>query len=98
MEALFGAELVSDASLALMLDTGEAGYGFGIMTDEYALGDLGSETTYYGHGGVHPLGHRSFAAGDPASEDLFVVLANAIDAVPEEFAMDIVRAWSDSGS
>lgn len=92
--ALFGGELIPEASLARMLDTGEAGYGFGVMTDGYALGDLGSDTTYYGHGGVHPLGHRSFAAGDPESGDFLVVLTNAIDSVPEEFAQDIVRAWA----
>jgi D-alanyl-D-alanine carboxypeptidase len=96
-EALFAGDLISEASLAQMLDTGDSGYGFGVMTDEYALGDLGSETRYLGHGGIHPLGHRSFAAGDPESGNLFVVLTNAIDSSPEEIAKAIVGSWAAAG-
>ena len=98
LTALAAGDIISDESLEQMLDTGDAGYGFGVMTDEYALGDLGSDVTYYGHGGAHPLGSRSFAAADPQTGDLFVVLTNSFDAIPEEFSMDIIRAWAQTDS
>jgi D-alanyl-D-alanine carboxypeptidase len=94
MVALFGGELLSDDSLADMIDLGPEGYGFGLASTELWVGDFGSATDYYGHnGGID--GFSSSMAIDPTTGDLFVVLTNTRrDTNADAVASDILAEWA----
>ncbi len=68
-EGLFNGKLVSDKSLAQMMEM-KGGYGFGLTTVPYGA------RTFYGHGGGIES-YLSFVGYNPTDKTLFVQLVNA---------------------
>jgi D-alanyl-D-alanine carboxypeptidase len=72
MRALFDGQVVSEASLAQMLETGPEGYGLGIGT----MPPGADPDAFYGHpGGIN--GFNSFMAADPKTGDIVIMLSNS---------------------
>ena len=72
ISALLDGRVVSEASLAQMLETGPEGYGLGIGT----MPPGADPDAFYGHGGGIN-GFNSFMAADPQTGDVVIMLSNS---------------------
>lgn len=87
MEALFGGELISEASLDAMTDTGADGYGLGLF-----VAQLGADNPGYAHNGAIP-GYSSTMGISPESGDVIVILTNNDQLVADLLAPQILSVW-----
>ena len=86
LHGLFAGDLITDASLEQMTDTGLDGYGLGIVTAV-----LGPRFVGFSHGGA-TLGYRSTMAIQPFSGDSVVILTNNDDLNADHLAPKILEA------
>lgn len=90
--ALMDGELVSDESLAMMLDEGGP---LGFDRHELVFGDLGDlGARYFSMGGSFLVGHWVTLSIDPASGDIIVVMTSSIDLFAPNLVRHIATSWA----